>query len=111
MSSSGVVTVNSPQAARNAELTIAFVIYLAAAVIAALLALAGGTVGALLGSLVEIVAAFLLQATLVKAKAQAEANKLLQQSLTALLIQNKAIERWNARSRSSPAAGRSPFST
>jgi hypothetical protein len=48
-------------------LTIAFVIYLAAAVVAALLALAGGTVGALLGSLVEIVAAFLLQATLVKA--------------------------------------------
>ena len=48
-------------------LAIAFVIYLAAAVIAALLALAGGTVGALLGSLVEIVAAFLLQATLVKA--------------------------------------------
>ena len=48
-------------------LTIAFVIYLAAAVIAALLALAGGYIGALLGSLVEIVAAFLLQATLVKA--------------------------------------------
>ena len=48
-------------------LMIAFVIYLAAAVIAALLALASGTIGALLGSLVEIVAAFLLQATLVKA--------------------------------------------
>ena len=48
-------------------LTIAFVIYLAAAVIAALLALVGGSVGALLGSLVEIFAAFLLQATLVKA--------------------------------------------
>ena len=48
-------------------LTIAFVIYLAAAVIAALLALAGGTIGVVLGSLVEIVAAFLLQATLVKA--------------------------------------------
>jgi hypothetical protein len=48
-------------------LAIAFVIYLAAAVIAALLALAGGTIGALLGALVEIVAAFLLQATLVKA--------------------------------------------
>jgi hypothetical protein len=48
-------------------LAIAFVIYLAAAVIAALLALAGGTVGAVLGSLVQIVAAFLLQATLVKA--------------------------------------------
>jgi hypothetical protein len=48
-------------------LTIAFVIYLAAAVIAALFELAGGTFGALLGSLVQIVAAFLLQATLVKA--------------------------------------------
>jgi hypothetical protein len=35
------------------------------------------------------------QATLVKAKAQAEANKLLQEALTPLLIQNKAIERWN----------------
>jgi hypothetical protein len=47
-------------------LTIAFVIYLVAAVIAALLALAG-TFGVLLGSLVGIVAAFLLQATLIKA--------------------------------------------
>ena len=35
------------------------------------------------------------QATLVKARAQAEANKLLQEALTPLLIQNKAIERWN----------------
>src|SRR5437899_116066 len=35
------------------------------------------------------------QAILVKAKAQAEANKLLQDALTPLLIQNKAIERWN----------------
>src|SRR5690348_16846712 len=48
-------------------LAIAFVIYLAAAVIAALFALGGTTVGAVLGSLVGIVAAFLLQATLVKA--------------------------------------------
>ncbi|HEV2536758.1 MAG TPA: hypothetical protein VGU21_04515 [Streptosporangiaceae bacterium] len=48
-------------------LAIAFVIYLAAAIIAALLALTGSVVGALLGSLVGIVAAFLLQATLVKA--------------------------------------------
>ena len=47
-------------------LAIAFVIYLVAAVIAALLALAG-TIGALLGGLVEIIAAFLLQAALVKA--------------------------------------------
>ena len=35
------------------------------------------------------------QSTLVKARAQAEANKLLQESLTALLIQGKAIDRWN----------------
>ena len=28
-------------------------------------------------------------------RAQAEANKLLQEALTPLLIQNKAIERWN----------------
>jgi hypothetical protein len=47
-------------------LAIAFVIYLAAAVIAALLALVGA-VGAVLGFVVEIIAAFLLQATLVKA--------------------------------------------
>jgi hypothetical protein len=48
-------------------LAIAFVIYLIAAIITALVALAGGTVGILLGSLVSIVAAFVLQATLVKA--------------------------------------------
>jgi hypothetical protein len=48
-------------------LAIAFVIYLIAAIITALLALAGGTIGILLGSLVSIVAAFVLQATLVKA--------------------------------------------
>ncbi len=47
-------------------LAIAFVIYLGAAVIAGLLALAG-TVGFWLGSVVALVAAFLLQATLVKA--------------------------------------------
>jgi hypothetical protein len=47
-------------------LAIAFVIYLAAAVIAGLLALAG-YFGQLLGSIVEMIAAFLLQATLVKA--------------------------------------------
>ncbi|HJQ83997.1 MAG TPA: prohibitin family protein [Candidatus Binatia bacterium] len=35
------------------------------------------------------------QSTLVKARAQAEANRLLQEALTPLLIQNKAIERWN----------------
>jgi RsiW-degrading membrane proteinase PrsW (M82 family) len=48
-------------------LTIAFVIYLVTAVVVALLALAGGVVGALLGSIVELFAAFLLQATLIKA--------------------------------------------
>ncbi|HLN67966.1 MAG TPA: hypothetical protein VK280_11875 [Streptosporangiaceae bacterium] len=48
-------------------LAIAFVIYLVAAVITALLALAGGTVGILLGTLVSVIAAFVLQATLVKA--------------------------------------------
>jgi len=48
-------------------LTIAFVIYLVAAVIAALLALIGGFFGVLLGSIVEFIAAFLLQAALVKA--------------------------------------------
>ena len=47
-------------------LAIAFIIYLGAAIVAAVLALAG-TVGLLLGSLVSIIAAFLLQATLVKA--------------------------------------------
>jgi hypothetical protein len=47
-------------------LAIAFVIYLGAAVIAGLLALAG-TVGFWLGFIVTLVAAFLLQATLVKA--------------------------------------------
>jgi hypothetical protein len=48
-------------------LAIAFVIYLVAAIITALLALAGGTIGILLGSFVSVVAAFVLQATLVKA--------------------------------------------
>jgi hypothetical protein len=47
-------------------LAIAFVVYLGAAVVAALLALAG-RVGVGLGALAEIIAAFLLQATLVKA--------------------------------------------
>jgi hypothetical protein len=47
-------------------LAVAFVIYVGAAVIAGLLALAG-VVGALLGSIVDFFAAFLLQAALVKA--------------------------------------------
>jgi hypothetical protein len=48
-------------------LAIAFVIYLAAAIIAALLALIGGIAGSILGSIVEFFAAFLLQAALIKA--------------------------------------------
>jgi hypothetical protein len=47
-------------------LTIAFVIYLAAAIVAGLLSLAG-VVGSFLAEIVELFAAFLLQATLVKA--------------------------------------------
>ena len=47
-------------------LAIAFVIYVIAAIVAAVLSLAG-TFGSLLGAVVSIVAAFLLQATLVKA--------------------------------------------
>ena len=47
-------------------LAIAFVIYVAAAVVAGLLSLAG-IFGALLGSIVEVFAAFLLQAALIKA--------------------------------------------
>jgi hypothetical protein len=47
-------------------LAIAFVIYLIAAIITALLSLAG-VIGSLLGTVVELVAAFLLQAALVKA--------------------------------------------
>ena len=35
------------------------------------------------------------QATLVRAKAQAEANQLLQATLTPNLIQSKAIDKWN----------------
>ncbi len=48
-------------------MVIAFVIYLVAAVVAAVFALAGGFFGALLGSIVELFAAFLVQAALVKA--------------------------------------------
>jgi uncharacterized membrane protein len=47
-------------------LTIAFVIYVAAAIIAGLLSLAG-IIGALLAEIVSLFAAFLLQATLIKA--------------------------------------------
>jgi len=44
-----------------------------------------------------------------KAKAQAEANRLLQESLTALLIQNKAIDRWNGTLPQFTGGGAVPF--
>ena len=49
------------------------------------------------------------QSTLIKAKAQAEANKLLQEALTPLLIQNKAIERWNGTLPQFSGGGAVPF--
>ena len=49
------------------------------------------------------------QSTLVKARAQAEANKLLQEALTPLLIQNKAIERWNGTLPQCTGGGPIPF--
>src|SRR5205809_4613523 len=49
------------------------------------------------------------QSTLVKAKAQAEANRLLQESLTPLLIQNKAIDRWNGSLPQFTGGGAVPF--
>ena len=49
------------------------------------------------------------QQTLAKAKAQAEANKLLQEALTPLLIQNKAIERWNGTLPQFTGGGAVPF--
>ena len=49
------------------------------------------------------------EATLVKAKAQAEANRLLQEALTPLLIQNKAIERWNGTLPQFTGGGAVPF--
>ena len=48
-------------------LTIAFVIYLGAAIAVALVSLIGGFAGALIASIVELFAAFLVQAALVKA--------------------------------------------
>jgi hypothetical protein len=48
-------------------LTIAFIVYVIAAIVSAALQLAGGIFGALLGFLVTVVAAFLLTAALVKA--------------------------------------------
>jgi hypothetical protein len=48
-------------------LTIAFVIYLVAGLVAALLASVGGALGGFLATVVQIIAAFLVQAALVKA--------------------------------------------
>jgi len=45
----------------------------------------------------------------VKAKAQAEANRLLQETLTPLLIQGKAIERWNGTLPQFTGGGALPF--
>jgi regulator of protease activity HflC (stomatin/prohibitin superfamily) len=47
--------------------------------------------------------------TLVKAKAQAEANKLLEQTLTPLLVQQKAIDRWNGELPTYNGGGAVPF--
>ena len=49
------------------------------------------------------------QSTLVKAKAQAEANRLLQATLTPLLIQGKAIDRWNGILPQFSGSGAVPF--
>lgn len=49
------------------------------------------------------------EATLVKAKAQAEANKLLQVTLNPLLIQSKAIDKWNGELPTYNGGGAVPF--
>jgi len=49
------------------------------------------------------------QATLVKAKAQAEANRLLQETLNPLLVQSKAIDRWNGILPQFSGSGTVPF--
>jgi hypothetical protein len=49
------------------------------------------------------------QATLVKAKAQAEGNRVLQETLTPMLIQSKAIERWNGILPQFSGSGAVPF--
>jgi regulator of protease activity HflC (stomatin/prohibitin superfamily) len=49
------------------------------------------------------------QATLVKAKAQAEANRLLQETLNPLLVQSKAIDKWNGILPQFSGSGTVPF--
>ncbi|MHB8420093.1 MAG: SPFH domain-containing protein [Myxococcales bacterium] len=49
------------------------------------------------------------ESILVKAKAQSEANKLLQVTLNQLLIQNKAIEKWNGELPQYNGGGAIPF--
>jgi regulator of protease activity HflC (stomatin/prohibitin superfamily) len=48
-------------------------------------------------------------ATLVKAKAQAEANRLLEQTLNPLLVQQKAIDKWNGELPTYNGGGVLPF--
>jgi regulator of protease activity HflC (stomatin/prohibitin superfamily) len=48
-------------------------------------------------------------ATLVKARAQAEANKLLEQTLNPLLVQQKAIDKWNGELPTYNGGGALPF--
>ena len=47
--------------------------------------------------------------TLVKAKAQSEANRLLQSTLTPMLVQAKAIDRWNGELPTYTGGGALPF--
>lgn len=49
------------------------------------------------------------QATLVKAKAQAEANKALETTLTPMLVQSKAIDKWNGELPTYNGGGVLPF--
>ena len=49
------------------------------------------------------------QATLVKARAQAEANRLLQETLNPLLVQSKALDRWNGTLPQFTGGGAVPF--
>jgi regulator of protease activity HflC (stomatin/prohibitin superfamily) len=49
------------------------------------------------------------QSTLVKAKAQSEANKLLETTLTPMLVQSKAIDKWNGELPQYNGGGALPF--
>ena len=69
---------------------------------------AGGTVGGVCAAKVAEAEGD-AQATLVKAKAQAEANRLLQETLNPLLVQSKAIDRWNGILPQFSGSGTVPF--